>query len=278
MLTAQEIQNQQFHVRFRGFDVEEVDEFLERAAAALLALSEENQELRERLEAAEREVRDHQSQEKSALSAIVSAQSVAQEMKEKSRQEAQELLAKTREEVQELEENARREIVELEQEVERLKGIKGQVREEMRQVLESYLSLLDRDECESDDSRLNAVCSTAFSAAEPAGAKIVGSELYQRIELSDDLLSPADEDKSPSTPEFAQHGTEDSPIREGREASTATTGVSNDEGGSLPDLDGDMVFTLEDPLEDDEEGAAAAEWEPTVSIADEFATEEDKKK
>lgn len=272
MLTAQEILNQQFHVRFRGFDVEEVDDFLERAAAAIQALSEENLQLQERLEVAEHEVRDHQNQEKSALSALISAQSVAQEMKEKSRREAQELLAKTREEVHELEENARREIAELEQEVERLKGIKGQVRDEMRQVLESYLTQLDRDECESDDPKLNAVCATAFNAAEPVGAKMTGSELYQRIELSDDLLSPADEEESPSAPEFAQREEEDSRMRLGREASTATTSIPDDEGGSLPDLDGDMVFTLDDSLEDDEEGA------PAVSIADEFVTKEEKNK
>jgi len=257
MLTAQEIQNQQFHVRFRGFDVEEVDEFLERAAAALQALSEENLQLQERLEAAEREVRDHQSQEKSALSAIVSAQSVAQEMKEKSRREAQELLAKTREEVQELEEKARREIAELEQEVERLKGIKGEVREEMRLLLESYLDRLYQEESEAPGPTIAAG----------------GAGLYQRIELSDDLLPPTEAETSPSAPEFSQSGEEDLRGRRDQEDNTATIGgASADDNSSLPDLDGDMVFTLEDPLEDDEEGA------PAVSIADEFATEEEKNK
>jgi len=50
ILTAQDIQSQQFHVRFRGFDVEEVDDFLEKIATAFQTVSEENHKLKDRLE------------------------------------------------------------------------------------------------------------------------------------------------------------------------------------------------------------------------------------
>ena len=45
MLTPENIQNQQFHVRFRGFDVDEVDAFLEKVAEHYLLLSQENEKM-----------------------------------------------------------------------------------------------------------------------------------------------------------------------------------------------------------------------------------------
>ena len=51
ILTPQDIQSQQFHVRFRGFDVEEVDTFLERVSEDLLTLMQENKQLKAKVEA-----------------------------------------------------------------------------------------------------------------------------------------------------------------------------------------------------------------------------------
>ncbi len=51
MLTPENIQNQQFHVRFRGFDVDEVDAFLEKVAENYLVLIKDNEKLKEKLNA-----------------------------------------------------------------------------------------------------------------------------------------------------------------------------------------------------------------------------------
>ena len=49
-LTAEDIQTQQFHVRFRGFDVDEVDAFLERVAENFVLLKDEKRQLKEQVE------------------------------------------------------------------------------------------------------------------------------------------------------------------------------------------------------------------------------------
>ncbi len=44
-LTPEDIQKQQFNIRFRGFDVDEVDGFLEKVAENFSLLNEEKQQI-----------------------------------------------------------------------------------------------------------------------------------------------------------------------------------------------------------------------------------------
>ncbi|MCF6289798.1 MAG: DivIVA domain-containing protein [Desulfobacterales bacterium] len=48
-ITPEDIQHQEFQVRLRGFDMDEVDTFLEQVAEELYALLRENDQLRERI-------------------------------------------------------------------------------------------------------------------------------------------------------------------------------------------------------------------------------------
>ena len=54
-ITPLDIQQHQFSVRFRGFDIQEVDEFLEQIANTLEALYDENERISEENEALKQE-------------------------------------------------------------------------------------------------------------------------------------------------------------------------------------------------------------------------------
>lgn len=237
MLTVQDIQAKQFHVRFRGFDQGEVDEFLEQVAAALQGANYENSILKEQVAAAERKVAAFKQQEKSSMNAILSAQKVADEMKEKARAEAKALLSKARQEARELEESAGREISGLEREVDQLRAKKSQVREELRLVLESYLSQLDRDQAAPSTAAAGTIVfgGPASSAPIPAAPPAMDDDLYQQIEFSDDMLTPAMDKGGPVRP-----------------APPAVDSAATEEEQTMPYLDDDMVFTLEDPLDQEE--------------------------
>lgn len=223
-LTPEDIQTQQFHVRFRGFDVEEVDSFLEKVAEAYLALVEENKTLNAKLEELAKEMATYHNQEKTFQNAILSAQNIAEEMKEKSRQEAEELLSKAREETKQLREDANAEVAGLEKEVDRLRDLKTQAQRELRQLLQSYLEQL---ESESGDF-------SSFDDPVSASEDDL-SDLYQKIDLSDDLLDAASQEEDMS----------------GEEETEASAYPDEEESQSaMPDLNGDMLFTLEDPLEE----------------------------
>lgn len=234
MLTAQDIQSQQFHVRFRGFDVEEVDDFLERVAESVLALSEENKRLRERLDELERELATFQNQQKTFQNAILSAQHIAEEMQEKTRQELEKQRAQARTEAEELVTDARQEVVNLEREVDRLETLKAQAADDLRSLLESYAERLERDFGTTPAGRPKPR-TTAFAAPPPPApprAMPQEDDLYERIEVDESFFNGSG--SAAPSPEL--------PVGD-------LLGMDDAEESALPDLNGDMVFTLEDPLD-----------------------------
>ncbi|MFA6284824.1 MAG: DivIVA domain-containing protein [Desulfurivibrionaceae bacterium] len=280
ILTAQDIQSQQFHVRFRGFDVEEVDDFLEKIAAAFQAVSEENQKLKGRLETMEKDLATYQNQQKSFQSAIIAAQNVADGMKEKSREEADAIVSEAQEEARLRREEADHEIAELKRKIGDLQSLREQARDELRQQLKSYLHMLDTEPADSgratehfssparqqEAPRRSIYGATPRSrAAGPElGHRQSGSltpseeadlaDLYVKIDIPDSgmgrMIAEADNGFAPqdiALPSALSAGKDMLVMDEDDEAEPV-----------LPDLDGDMAFSLEDPLEDNE---------PAVSFA-----------
>ncbi len=283
ILSAQDIQSQQFHVRFRGFDVEEVDDFLEKIASAYQAVSEENQKLKGRLETMEKDLATYQNQQKSFQSAIIAAQNVADGMKEKSREEADAIVAEAKEEAHLRREEANREIAELKGKIENLKSLREQARDDLRQQLKSYLHMLDTEP--ADTTR----ASTHFSSStprqqEPQRSNIYGGTPRSRAtaepepgrQQQEDTLAAAEEDDL--TDLYVKIDIPDSSLGNMQvepENDFASQDISlpsslaarkdmlimdeeEDTDAILPDLDGDMAFHLEDPLES---------HEPSVSFA-----------
>lgn len=153
-LTPQDIQKQKFNTKFRGFDVDEVDAFLEEVAEDFLALIQENKKLKERIESFEQREAEYQSEEHTFKSAIIAAQKVAVEMKEMARKETTELVTNAREEARVLVAGAREEISRLQEEtnssmdtlkseIEELEVMKGRIRDELRTTLTRYLNYLE---------------------------------------------------------------------------------------------------------------------------------------
>ena len=291
ILTAQDIQSQQFHVRFRGFDVEEVDDFLEKIATAFQSVSEENQKLKGRLETMEKDLATYQNQQKSFQSAIIAAQNVADGMKEKSREEAEAIVAAAQEEAHLRREEADHEIAELKSKIDDLKSLREQARNDLRQQLKSYLHMLDTEPADSvraaehftSPSRQQEAPRRSIYGATPRSRttaapetgrqqqdnRLASSEeadladLYVKIDIPDSGLDSmpagADDDFAP----------QDIALPSALSARHGMLVMDEDEDTDpiLPDLDGDMAFSLEDPLEN---------HEPAVSFAGNL--EEAKKK
>jgi cell division initiation protein len=275
-LTPQDIQSQQFHVRFRGFDVEEVDNFLERIAEEFLLLLEENKNLKEERETLRKEIDTYHVREKSFQNAILSAQQIAEEMKEKSRREAEEILIAAKNEARQLEREANAEVAALEGDVDRLKKMKAESRQELQRVLYNYLTQLEEgftarvepgERPQEGGIGLPEANNREIPKEEEEEQQesIVDlSDLYERIDLSDDFTE---------TPPGHQTA---APAEENDVLELFKMGEAEEEllGNSLPDLDGDMLFSLEDPLDEEER----AEEGPDIFFSDESLAEEEKNK
>jgi cell division initiation protein len=254
-LTAEDIQTKQFHVRFRGFDIEEVDTFLERIAENFALLNDEKRLLKEKVEKLEMEINEFYSQEKTFQHAIISAQRISDEMQEKSRQEANARRVRVQEEIDRLRQQSTEEKESLEREIAALQKNKSKVKEELRTYLQTYLSWLDQDISLAENTPLSLLQSDIMDGGQPAAEPAVHTEdaavdeiddLYEKIELPDEL-NTEEKEKMASALQENQSGELDE--EDDRERLT------------IPDLEGDMLFALEDPL-DEKEQEPGADIEP----------------
>ncbi len=255
-MSPQEIQAKQFHVRFRGFDVEEVDDFLGQVAEHYLMLIEEKKTLAATVESLKSELDALKTEEHSFKDAIISAQRVADEMRQKSREEAQELLAKANDEVRDLKDAANKEITELEYRVDELRGTQAKLYDDLKQVIGTYLEQIEQTfVC---DSSRTATVADASSVLETAALEDL--EVVEDIKNEDDTLgdiSVETEDAEADLGDLYEKidlGADGETLLESGMKDTDIGSINLDEagGGSIPDLDDEVMFTLEDPLDVEE--------------------------
>jgi len=245
-LTPQDIQSQQFHVRFRGFDVDEVDDFLEKVAENYLMVIQENKQLRERLDDMKNELNAYRDQEKSFQKAFVSAQQIAEDMKSKSEQEAKEIIVTAERDADQLRNEAHEEIAALEEQVDHLRLQKKTIRDELRNMLQNYIDGLDDAGPEVFSPRQASstegvaqeteIVAEEFETDEdffpsPGEETEEAADLYEKVDLTDDFRLPEEDELDTA---------EDDDIFT----------LAEKEESSLPDLDGEMIFNLDDPLDD----------------------------
>ena len=265
-LTPQEIQAKQFPVRFRGFDVEEVDAFLEQVAEQCLMLEEENKSLRQEREALRQELHALKSEETSFKDAIISAQKVADEMKRKSREEANELLLAAQEEVKALKAEAHREVAELERRVDELRGMQSRLHDDLKAVIARYLEQMEANlagapvtatEVDvSDGEEPLPAPALPDDDEEPEQAANGPKEIDEERDLSDlyEKIDLADIDTPPSEDEILEMTSggseEELPISPDDIADKLPSlDLDQEEGGAIPgDID-DVMFSLDDPLD-----------------------------
>jgi cell division initiation protein len=141
-----DIRQQQFTVRmFRGFDVQEVDTFLEDVAQDYEALIKENALLKEQLQVLEDRTRGLEDREKVLQQTLVSTQQFTEEMKEGARREAALILREAELEGEKLLDSNRTEEAMLRNEILQLKRQRRQVAEGLRSTLDMYQRMLDQD-------------------------------------------------------------------------------------------------------------------------------------
>jgi cell division initiation protein len=151
-ITPLDIQQQQFRVRFRGFDMVEVDNFLDLMAGEFEELLKENSQIREEerrklarineLEVAEKELRD----------TLVSAQRIAEEMKNNARKEGDLIIEEAKLNARKIVESGRAQALELEAKINQLKHQKGQFEAALKATIEMHQRLLESTRDESGKS------------------------------------------------------------------------------------------------------------------------------
>ena len=145
-ITPMDIRQQQFTVKmFRGFDVQEVDTFLEDLAGDYETLLKENALLKEQLQALEERTRGLEDRERVLQETLVTTQKVVEDMKENARREATLTVREAELKGERMVEAARTQEATIQAEVVALKRMRRQLAESLRSTVEMYQRLLDHE-------------------------------------------------------------------------------------------------------------------------------------
>lgn len=156
-ITPMDIRQQQFTVRmFRGFDVQEVDTFLEDLAGDFEALLKENALLKEELQILEERTRGHEERERVLQETLVTTHKVVEQMKEGARKEAALVVREAELHAEKSLEVARGQVAAMHAEVEALKRTRQQLTESLRSTVDMYQRLLNQEGARADEKDGNA--------------------------------------------------------------------------------------------------------------------------
>ncbi len=158
-LTPLEIQQQQFKVKFRGFDIQEVDNFLEQMASEYEAFQNENIILQEQISKLEAEIKGFKSREDTFKRAMANSQKVLEQMKENARKSAELILSHAEVKAEKLLNKAHNRLAQLHEDTAELKRQRMQIEIQIRSIIETYTKLLDmgkeeRKKMDAEDSKV----------------------------------------------------------------------------------------------------------------------------
>lgn len=164
-MTPLEIQQQQFKVRFRGFDVREVDHFLERVADSVADLREESKQLYEDQRRLKMELQGYKEREETFKRAMFNSQTVLEQMKDNARKSADIIIADAETKAEKILNRAHSRLSQLHEDIAELKRQRIQIEVQLRSVIEAHSKLLDMgkegaDALDAEDDKIQYLTSS----------------------------------------------------------------------------------------------------------------------
>ena len=142
-ITPLDIQQQQFKTKFRGFDVREVDTFLEQMADVFESLQSENQRLRKEIKRLQLEGQGYREREESFKRAMLNSQKVLEQMKQNARKSAELVVAEGEVVAEKILNRAQNRLAQLHEDIIELKRQRMQIEVQIRAVIETHTKLLE---------------------------------------------------------------------------------------------------------------------------------------
>ncbi|MGQ0666137.1 MAG: DivIVA domain-containing protein [Nitrospiraceae bacterium] len=152
-ITPLDIQQMVFRVKFRGYDREEVNRFLEEVAQTVESLNRDNAALRERLASVEQQVAELKRAETTLSNTLVSAQSLADDVKRSAQREADLIIKEAELKAGELFRQARVELADTQRDLSLLQKQRLLMVERMRATLHTFERMLDVEASEAYQER-----------------------------------------------------------------------------------------------------------------------------
>jgi len=145
-LTPLDIQQHVFQRSFRGYDENDVNEFIAKISKEYEVVYAENRNLAEQIDRFKAQLKDYIELEKTLKQTLVSAQKTSSDLRVNTERESELILKEAELKAEKVIEDARVEAKELMKEIQELKKTKRIMKLEMKNLLESFVEILKSDE------------------------------------------------------------------------------------------------------------------------------------
>ena len=142
-ITPLDIQQQQFKTRFRGFDIREVDAFLEQMAETFETLQKTNQNLTDEVRRLELEIQGYRKREETFKRALLNSQKVLDQMKDNARKSAELIIAEAEVKAEKILNKAHNRLAQLHEDISELKRQRTQIEVQISSIIEAHSRLLE---------------------------------------------------------------------------------------------------------------------------------------
>ena len=142
-ITPLDIQQQQFKTRFRGFDIREVDAFLEQIAETFESLQKSNQNLSDEVRRLEVEIQGYRKREETFKRALLNSQTVLDQMKDNARKSAELIIAEAEVKAEKILNKAHNRLAQLHEDISELRRQRTQIEVQISSIIEAHSRLLE---------------------------------------------------------------------------------------------------------------------------------------
>ncbi|MEA1992680.1 MAG: DivIVA domain-containing protein [Thermodesulfobacteriota bacterium] len=170
-LSPNEILEKEFRARFRGYNPEEVDSFLEEVSEIMTSLIKEKNAMKDQLIAYKAQLTDLEKREEEFREALTSAHKLSEKMKLQAEKDVELMHERAKLDAERIVADAHQEAVQLEERIMGLRRIQRETAYKIRSVLEGYLRVIDEEALppEEVDQAINLAASEMRAIQEIPG-------------------------------------------------------------------------------------------------------------
>lgn len=144
-ITPLDIQQKQFASKFRGFDMEEVDSFLELIREEMEELLRDNANLREESRRFEKQLKEYKNIETTLRDTLVKTQEIVEEYRSTAKKDAELVRKEAELEADKIIQSAQGRVIKIHEDITDLKGVRRHFKEELRRMIEGHLTMIEFD-------------------------------------------------------------------------------------------------------------------------------------
>jgi cell division initiation protein len=152
-ITPLDIQQKQFPMKLRGFDVEEVYAFLEVIREEMEDLLRENANLKESIQRLDNQMKGYRDMETTLRETLLTAQQMVEDYKMNARKEAELVVREAELRSDTLLKEAQEKVIKIHEDIVDLKGIRRHFKEEVKRLVESHLRMLEFDKERGEEDK-----------------------------------------------------------------------------------------------------------------------------